>query len=288
MTSTIKKFHANGKFTVSDTYITDASYEVMMGSVAYRCNDTKSSDIDIHAITIPPLNITYPHTTGAIPGFGVAPPSFESFQQHGIIVNDKNYDIVIYSVIKAFQLASENNPNILDMLWVPEDCILHIDNIGTYIRQNRKHFLHRGAYHKFRGYSYSQLKKLESTPRKDLIEKFGYDTKHAYHIIRLAYQCQQILEEGDMDITRNAEMLKAIRRGEWTLERLKERFYEKEKELDQLYIDSKLRYEPDMKFLGEMLMACLEMKYGSLDELYKQTDNMAFRKLEEIRRIVNG
>jgi len=284
--SIIKKLYKNGNLKLSQTFATDTHYEVLMGSVAYHVT-TDSSDMDVHSITTPPMEMIFPHTAGHIPGFGQPPEKFESFQQHNIIVGDKNYDVVIYGIIKAFQLASENNPNILDMLWVPDNCILHSDHIGKYIRQNRKHFLHKGAYHKFRGYSYAQLKKLTESPRADLVEKHGYDTKHAYHIIRLALQCQQILEEGDMDITRNSETLKSIRRGEWTLEHLKERFHSKEKELDALYVSSKLQYTPNMKFLGEILMACLEMKYGSLDKLYAQTDNMAFRKLEEIRKIVS-
>jgi uncharacterized protein len=284
--SIIKKLYKSGKLTLTESFATETHYEVLMGSVAYHVSDD-TSDMDVHAITTPPIEYVFPHTTGAIPGFGQAPKVFDSFQQHNIIVNEKNYDVAIYSLIKAFKLAAENNPNILDMLWVPDNCILHSDGIGAYIRRNRKHFLHKGSYHKFRGYSYAQMKKLKESPRVELVAKYGFDTKNAYHLIRLLYQCQQILEEGDMDITRNSEMLKSIRRGDMTLDEVIALFNKKEAELDVLYVKSTLQYSPDMKFLTEVLMACLEMKYGNLSEIYKQTDNMAFRKLEEIRRIVN-
>ena len=285
--SIITKLYKNGHLKLTDTFATETHYECIMGSVAYHVS-TDTSDMDVHAVTTPPLEYVFPHTAGFIPGFGLPPPKFDNFQQHNILAYDKNYDVVIYSIIKFFQLAAENNPNVLDMLWVPDNCILSIDGIGQYIRKNRKHFLHRGAYHKFRGYSYAQFKKLTDSPRAELVEKHGYDTKHAYHIIRLAYQCQQVLEEGDMDITRNSEMLKSIRRGEWTLERIKERFDAKEKELDALYVNSKLQYAPDWKFLAEMLMTCLEMKYGSISALHNQTDTMVLQKLEAIRKIVNS
>lgn len=285
--SIIKKLYKNGHITLEQSFPTETSYECIMGSQAYNVAEDKS-DMDIHSFTIPPIEYVFPHVSGYINGFGPAPPKFETFQQHNVIVNEKNYDVVIYSIVKLFQLAAENNPNVLDMLWVPENCILSIDGVGTYIRQNRKHFLHKGSYHKFRGYSYAQLKKLTETPRKELVEKYGFDTKHAYHIIRLAYQCQQILEEGDMDITRNSEMLKSIRRGEWTLERIKERFYEKEKELDELYTKSSLAYSPNWKHLTNMLMACIEMKHGSISAAVNQSETMAFKKLEDIRRIVNS
>lgn len=283
--SIVKKLYNNGHLKLIDQFALDTHYECIMGSVAYHVS-SDTSDMDVHAVTTPPLDYVFPHTAGHIPGFGAAPPKFDNFQQHNILAYDKNYDVVIYSIIKFFQLAAENNPNVLDMIWVPDNCILHMDAIGEYIRKNRKHFLHRGSYHKFRGYSYAQLKKLTESPRAELVEKHGYDTKHAYHIVRLAYQCQQILEEGDMDITRNSEMLKAIRRGEWTLDRVKERFYSKEKELDELYTKSSLQYSPNWKFLGEMLMACLEMKYGSISALHNQTETMAMQKLEAIRKIV--
>lgn len=285
--SVIKKLHKNSLIAPTHSFCVDTHYEVMMGSIAYNvAQDT--SDMDVHAICMPPVEMIFPHLTGYIRGFGDAPESFESFQKHHIDFGQKNYDVAIYSIVKVFDLASENNPNVLDMLWVPENCILHMDNIGTYIRQNRKHFLNKSSYHKFRGYAYAQLKKLEHTPRKDLVEKYGFDTKHAYHIIRLAEQCQQILEEGDMDITRCAEMLKSIRRGEWTLERVKERFLAKEKTLDELYTKSSLRYAPDMKFLREILMSCIEMKYGRIDAIQKSDDGVAAIKLQQIKKILES
>lgn len=284
--SIIKKLYKNGNLAINAPSILDIHYEVMMGSVAYGANQDKS-DLDIHAFSTPKLEIMFPHLTGAIPGFGSSPAKAETFQMHNIIANEKNYDIVIYPLVKLFQLAADNNPNVLDMLWVPEHCILHMDQIGEYVRQNRKHFLHKGCFQKFRGYAYAQLKKLESSPRAELVELYGYDSKHLYHIIRLGLQCQQILQEGDMDISINGELLKAIRRGEWTLEYAKERFHQKLEELDKLYIESKLQYAPDMGFLRNMLMVCIEMKYGSIASMQNNSDGVAFRKLEEIRSIIN-
>lgn len=284
--SVINKLHKNKLLNPPHQFCLDTHYEVMMGSIAYNvAQDT--SDMDIHAICTPSLEMIFPHLSGHIRGFGPAPDNFESFQQHHIDFNKKSYDVALYSTIKVFQLASENNPNVLDMLWVPDNCILKIDSIGTHIRQNRKYFLNKNSYHKFRGYAYAQLKKLTDTPRKELVERFGFDTKHAYHVIRLSEQCHQILEEGDMDITRCAEMLKSIRRGEWTLDRVKERFLEKERILDELYTKSTLQYSPDMQKLRNLLMECIEMKYGSLTAIQKSDSGIAELKLKQIRNILD-
>lgn len=284
--SAIKKLRKNNLILIDD-FVAETNYEVMMGSVAYNvAQDT--SDMDVHAICMPPVEMMFPHLTGHINGFGKAPENFETYQKHHMALDNKVYDVAIYSIVKLFTLAAENNPNVLDMLWVPDNCVLHMDNIGKYIRQNRKHFLHKGSYHKFRGYAYAQMKKLEQTPRKDLVEKYGYDTKNAYHAVRLAEQCQQILQEGDMDITRNAEMLKSIRRGEWTLQQIKDKLLSVEKVLDKLYVESSLAYEPDMKFLREVLMCCIEMKYGSVDSVYVNSDGVASLKLNKIKKILES
>lgn len=207
--SILKKIHNKKLITVPHDFVVETEYEVMMGSIAYNAT-SDSSDVDVHAITIPTKEMIFPHTQGHIRGFGPPPPNFETFQQHHIHLNPKEYDVVVYSIIKLFNLALDNNPNVLDMLWVPDNCILHATEIGKYIRKTRKYFLSKAAYHRFRGYAYAQLKKLETSNRTDLIEQHGFDVKHGYHIMRNMWQCKQILETGDMDITANSELLKSI------------------------------------------------------------------------------
>ena len=36
--------------------------------------------------------------------------------------------------------------------------------------------------------------------RVELVEKFGYDTKFAYHVVRLVNECECILLKEDLDI----------------------------------------------------------------------------------------
>jgi len=54
----------------------------------------------------------------------------------------------------------ENNPNMCDSLFVPQRCVLYASKVGQLVRDNRKLFLHKGSYHKFRGYAYAQLHKI--------------------------------------------------------------------------------------------------------------------------------
>jgi uncharacterized protein len=74
-----------------------------------------------------------------------------------------------------------------------------------------------------------------------------------------------MLMEGDIDLQRNNEQLKAIRRGEWTEERLRAWFAEKESQLERLYAESTLRATPDEPKIKALLVAALEEHYGSLE-----------------------
>jgi hypothetical protein len=97
---------------------------------------------------------------------------------------------------------------------------------------------------------------------------YGYDTKFAYHLLRLLGEAEMILIENDLDLERNREQLKSIRRGEWTLEQVKEAFYSKEKQLEEAYVKCTLpntRHDTE-DVLKQLLIDCLEEYYGSLEE----------------------
>lgn len=250
-------------------------YEVIMGSMAYGVSND-SSDVDIYGWCIPPKGIVFPHTQGHIPNFGPAPQNFESFQLHHVKDPSKHaeYDFTIFSVVKYLGLVAENNPNIIDSLFVPQRCVTQCTAVGSIFRDHRKSFLHKGAWHRFKGYAYSQINKIRikkpkeewSTKRKESIEKFGWDVKQGYHVVRLLDEVEQILTLGDLDLGRNREQLKAIRRGEWTFEQLQEYFESKEKALEDVYLNSKLPDRANWVILNERLMEVLETHYGSLSE----------------------
>ena len=65
-----------------------------------------------------------------------------------------------------------------------------------------------------------------------------------------------ILIEGDIDLQRNNEQLKAIRRGEWTEERLRQWFADKESHLERVYAESTLRATPDEPKIRALLLNC--------------------------------
>ena len=110
----------------------------------------------------------------------------------------------------------------------------------------------------------------EGSKRAQTIEEFGFDLKFAYHVVRLLDEVEQILTIGDLDLQRDRERLKAIRRGEWTIEQVKEFFVTKEKELESAYTSSKLPHGPDEAAIKTLLLECLEIQYGSLEGAISQ------------------
>lgn len=252
-------------------------YEVITGSVSYAVS-SDTSDMDIVGFCIPPKEDIFPHLAGQIPGFGTQRQTFNVWQEHHIMDKEarQEYDFSIYSIVKFFNLAMENNPNMVDILFTPQRCVLFCSPVAQIVRDNRKLFLHKGSYHKFRGYAYAQLHKIgtksnASNPKRQAdIEKHGFDLKFAYHVIRLALEGEQILMEHDLNIEQNAEILKAVRRGEWSEEKLRSWFDDKEKHLEELYVKSTLRHSPDEEAIKDILMNCLEQHYGSLDSAVKR------------------
>lgn len=248
-------------------------YEVIMGSAAYGVSNVES-DVDVYGFCIPPKHIIFPHLDGEILGFGRQQKRFDQWQQHHIqdLSAKREYDISIYNIVRFFQLCMDNNPNMIDCLFVPRRCIIHSTQIGEHVRENRKNFLHKGSWFKFKGYAYSQVHKLSiknpdvSSSRYEMIQKFGYDVKFAYHVVRLLNEIEQILTEGDLDLERNNEQLKEIRRGGWTKENIIEYFERREKELETLYTTSSLPHSPDENKIKAILIECLEMHYGSIDK----------------------
>ena len=287
-------------------------YLAMIGSIAYGCSNN-TSDIDIYGFSIPNKELIFPESNGYIQGFGRKPQKFEQYQQHGIKYNDKEYDFSIYNIVKYFQLVMDNNPNMIDSLFVPERCILHITDIGKHIRENRHLFLSKKAWISFKGYAYSQLNKCKSksiveyvnfckeydldfynpymkslnsennkkltelyrkvtqsgkiSKRVELIDKYGYDIKFAYHTVRLLNEVEQIMSSGDLDLEQNREQLKSIRRGDWTFSEIEWHFKRKEEELEELYNKCSLPYSAPEDKIKKILLECLEMKFGSLSNI---------------------
>ena len=103
---------------------------------------------------------------------------------------------------------------------------------------------------------YWTWKKNRNEKRSELEEQFGYDTKHAMHLVRLLRMGKEALEEGVLKVKRpDAEELLAIRDGAWTYEECVN-YAEEMDELirGKLYKETSLQKKPNLQNAAEVLM----------------------------------
>jgi predicted nucleotidyltransferase len=112
-----------------------------VGSHAYGMA-TATSDEDEAGVMVPPLN------------YYLSTQRFEQFQGFG-------KDKVIYDFIKVISLLIQNNPNILDLLYMDPKFYKVITPYWQTVVDNRKLFLSKKAKHTFSGYAFAQLKRIE-------------------------------------------------------------------------------------------------------------------------------
>jgi uncharacterized protein len=265
-------------------------YLTMMGSHAYGCNREGTSDYDYYGACIPSKKIIFPHLAGEIMGFGTPVERFEQWQEAHIQdeSSGKEYDFQVFNIVKMFNLMMQNNPNCLDAIYTPEDCVQHITAVGVMIREHRDMFLHKGCFPKFKGYAMSQLHKMRSKEptgkRKAIRDEYGFDLKFGMHLVRLLSECEMLLMEGTMDIRRNREQLKAIRRGEMSEENIMRWAEEKTLQLESLYAKSTLPERPREAQIKKLLMQCLEHHYGTLENCVIDPDwsQTALKEVDQV------
>jgi len=107
---------------------------------------------------------------------------------------------------------------------------------------------------------YQEWKKNRNEKRADLEAKFGYDTKHAMHLVRLLRMAKEILLEGKVNVKRpDSEELKSIRAGALSYDELMAFAQTQDAEIRSL--KSVLPKEPDYEKLDQLLVELIEMSF---------------------------
>lgn len=119
-------------------------FECISGSRAYGL-DTPSSDTDIRGVFVLPKNQYY---------------SLNYISQ----INNETNDIVFYELNKFIELCGKNNPNILELLNVSDECVLHKDPLFDDIKMEI--FLSKKCKNSFANYAYAQIKKARGLEKK--------------------------------------------------------------------------------------------------------------------------
>lgn len=107
---------------------------------------------------------------------------------------------------------------------------------------------------------YQNWQKTRNKKRSELEAKYGYDTKHASHLVRLMRMCEEILLGKGVIVKRpDAEELLAIKtQGIWSYDELVEWAEKQDAKMDDLYEKSTLPHSPDLKKLDELCVSLVD------------------------------
>lgn len=126
-------------------------FEGIVGSQAFGLA-TKNSDIDIK---------------------GVFRQSNEDILSNRYVPQiDVDSDTVYYELRRFLELVAVGNPNVLELLFLPERCVKYTTNLWNKILNERTSFLTKRCYNTFSGYAKTQLNKAQG-----LNKKFNWEDK---------------------------------------------------------------------------------------------------------------
>jgi hypothetical protein len=112
--------------------------------------------------------------------------------------------------------------------------------------------------------NYWTWKKNRNAKRSALEEQFGYDTKHAMHLVRLLRTGAEALETGTILVRRpDAEELLAIRNGAWTYEEIVSYAEAMDKKVrEELYTTTKLPKRPNIQLAAKLMLEVQDMVWS--------------------------
>lgn len=335
-------------------------FETVSGSRAYG-TFTPTSDIDHRGLFIAPKEIRN--------------SCFEKIEEYC----EKNNDRTLYELKKFMSLIANANPNIIELLFIPENLWVHSTPAFHELHKHRDMFVTKKLRHTFSGYAFSQLKRMNNhhewmkksvekpklenfltviSPETGLIretksddellkslelyccceissgvfnmfydlkrenvgiikeenfapvsitkkeidehrysfqgtmifnkvgykqqmdeyqnytswvtnrnkarsefeQKYGYDTKHAMHLVRLLRMCKGALSTGTIEVVRSdAEELKEIRNGKMTYEEIIEYAEQMDSEIESLYQNCSLPHGCDSSKINDLYQRMIEI-----------------------------
>lgn len=184
-------------------------------------------------------------------------------------IKQGEWDIVIYEARKALRMLAQGNPNILSLLWLPENGYIQRTPAGNLLLENRDLFVGRHTYNSFVGYAKGKFHKMThgstqgymGAKRKEIVERYGYDTKNAAHLIRLLRVGIEFLRDGFLRVDRgglDATELLDIKHGKWTLEEVQAEAATLFRRAEEAHDRSTLRARPDRDAINDLCVAIIQ------------------------------
>lgn len=190
-------------------------------------------------------------------------------QPEGARSGNGDIDFTAYGLRKFVALASKSNPTILSLLFAPPEMVKNSSKWGRELQAMAPCFISKQVYHTFAGYMHSEFQRLtgergqKNVKRPELVEKYGYDTKYASHIVRLGFQGVELLDKAGLTLPLQksiADCVVSIRTGGFSYQRVLEFIKSLEADLTKAYNRCSLPELPDYSTINAwMTTAYVEM-----------------------------
>jgi len=180
-------------------------------------------------------------------------------------------DAVIYSLRKWARLALQGNPTVLLPLFVRADHVLVDTPLGVELRGMADAFASRQAGKRFLGYATAQRERLEGkrgqlrVHRPELVALYGFDTKFAGHLLRLAHQGIEYLTTGRLALPVPEPLgthLRDVRTGRVPLAEVLAEAEDAEASLTDLLNSSPLPELPDVSRVEAFVIRAYRARWG--------------------------
>jgi hypothetical protein len=184
----------------------------------------------------------------------------------GVRSGPGDLDLTVYGLRKWMKLSLAGNPTVLLPLFVPDNEIVEITDVGRELRAiGPDMILSRKAGDRFAGYLEAQRRGLLShegkgrdVTRPELIEAYGFDTKYCAHMVRLGLQGVELLERGTLTLPipePHLSWLRDLRQGRHTMQEALDFAESLENELRRLRNASWLPEKPDYERANNWLIS---------------------------------
>jgi hypothetical protein len=196
----------------------------MVGSTAHGLHLKDADDRDEMGVCVEPREYVL-----GLPGWQQDPRRFQQWnyrtKAEGQRSGPGDLDLCVYALRKYAWLAARGNPTILILLFVEP---LYATPLGTSLRDGAEMFASKSAGHRYIRYLEAQHDRLLgigpfTSTRTELIERYGFDTKLAMHVLRLGFQGVEYLRTGRLTLPMVGEPREycfAARKGEIPLEQV--------------------------------------------------------------------
>jgi hypothetical protein len=234
-----------------------AILECIVGSTLHGTSvDDGLEDLDLMSIVV--------ETPKQFIGFGPVDTWVERTKPDGVRSEAGDVDRSVYGLRKYLHLALKGNPTMLLALFVPAPFRRgNVDPRGMELQGMAPHIVSKQVYQPWRGYMKQQHERLlglrgqRNVTRPELVDKYGYDTKYAGHIVRLGVQGIEILTTGRMTLPmpeQDRELVLAVRTGKYTLAEVSKLIIAAEEGIEKAYVDSPLPLWPNRKLVEDWMI----------------------------------